>query len=214
MHKLRILPCLLVLVVAVTNCKEEEAPVIVAPPPPTPREIADEIMAQLGLDAPIPRAGIKLPPGTAQTFLNQVRQQMSRHSTTPDGKEALKMVSRQVDQRIRATEEIEAWDFVVVLTEVHVILNPGSQKFVRLREDAEIQLRKPVVDVLLLWQKDGKWTARLKFSLPLTGEEYTKSLRLDEDFEGIKLRDFVANGRGVELEYLETGEIFLVMALN
>jgi len=116
-----------------------------------------------------------------------------------------------VDQRIPRMEDNELWDFVVVLCDVHEVFKPGSTRFARVRETAEIELRKPKITVSGIHEKDGQVTAILKFYLPLSGETYSERPRIGEVFHGMKFVDVVGNNRGVEMEYLETGELIKFM---
>lgn len=210
MQRIWIFPILLGASILMTACeKEEETPEIVEPPPPTPAEIAQRIISELSLDAPIPPPGASVPPGAAAQWLSKVQSTVASNSATEDGQEALGIVSRRLDQRVRTMEDNEMWDSVVILCEGHTIFNPGSTRFARTREVAEIELRKPKIKVMFIVKNENidKITGRLSFYLPLTGETYQESMRLGEERHGCKLVAFINNEKGVELEYLETGEL-------
>ncbi len=206
---------LFALPLAVTGCEEEEPETIVEePPPPTPQEIAAQIMAEAQLLAPIPPKGATLPPGAGQAFLNQMRGIYTLHQATPEGQEALKEVGRKIDERLQAVEANELWDFVLVLCDVHMVFNPGSTRFDRSRQNAQVQLRKPKITLKGIYGDGGRVTAMMDFYMPLTLETFKEEMRPGEEKHGMKFIKVIGNNSGVEMEYLETRERSKVMVRN
>lgn len=211
MRRLTVL--LAVLLIAIAGCEkeEEEEPLVEEAPPPSPQEIAQKIIRELDLTAPIPPPEWNMPKEVIPGYLSAFRSARSQHSSTMEGKEALRIVSRAVDKRLNRMEEAEHWDAILLLCDVHEILNPGSTKFNLSREKAEVELRKPRVTVKGIMEAAGQKVAFLHYYLPLTGERFDERVRVGEEFYGLRLLNIIGMDRGVRLEYLETGESFEVL---
>ena len=193
-----------------TGCEEEEPdePVIEAPPPPTPEEVAQQIRQTTGLNAPPPPAGAVMPPGAGQQFISAVQAAKTQHQATEEGKAALKMVSQDLDNRIKTFEQNEMWDFVIVGIDAYEILQ-GPGKYSRLRTEAEIELRKPRVTLKGIIDVNGTPTALMELYMPLSGQRITgERMALGERKHGIKFNRVIGNFRGAEFIYEETQDPF------
>lgn len=211
-------PALLLVVVclAIAGCSEppppepEEPP---PPPPPTPEEIADKIIADLGLNEPLPAPGSRMNQQASDKFKKLVQQSKTQHSATPEGKRALQIVSQKLDQRIRALENTGLWEHALTHIQGHKILNPGSSKWDATQELAMAEMRKPRVEVIgfLYDGTTGQNMAILEFYLPIRKETHEHRVRVGEEFYGLKLERIIGNNQGVTLEYQETGQSFDVL---
>ncbi len=181
------------------------------PPPPTPEEIAKRAMTDLGLDAPLPPRGQRLPPAQRGTIVSQFEQQKNTLSKTPEGQAALEIIKRKTDDRIQALYGAEMWEHVVVYTDAYARLDPASKKFDDMRAKAEIELRKPRITVTGLPQVNGHQVAMLSFYIPLTSETHKETLSVGEEMYGVKFLGVFGENRGVRLEYLETGERYVAL---
>ena len=184
------------------------------PPPPTPQEIADKIMTTLQLNQPLPALGSTMPKQASTSFLNAIRNAKSQHSANPVGKQALQIVSQQLDSRLRALENNQLWEHALTYCDAHLVLNPDSHKFDRTREKAVAELRKPRVTIRGFYT-DGNTNQTavfMDFYLPITKESHREQVRVGEEFYGLKLVAIIGNNQGVTMEYLETGEATDVLA--
>jgi len=179
------------------------------PLPPTPEEVAQQIIAQAQLNAPMPRKGSSLPPAVRQTILDLLRREKNRLKGTEDGDRTLEIVEAKVDERVRQYERAELWEYVITMTDAHLIFNPGSVKFNHTRDKALIELRKPRVTVTGIPNFNGRKVAMLRIYLPLTSQTFSEKMSIGEEMHGIRFLDIFGNDRGVRLEYLETGERFI-----
>lgn len=184
-----------------------------APQQLSPQQIAQKIISDAELDAALPPPGSTLPPGMAQTFLNKLQQVVTQHSATEEGQEALDIVSRRIESRVREVERAKLWHYVLVYADAHRILNPGSTKFNRQREKAQIELRRPTVQVQGFVEDglSGQTIAFVDIHLPLQDLMYSERMRVGEEIHGVKLVDIIGNNRGVVMEFLESGETFEVL---
>ena len=180
-----------------------------APPPPTPEEIASQIIADAQLDAPVPSKGSSLPPAVRQNILDLLRRANMNYSGTEDGKRALAIVSRKIDERVNTYERAQLWEHVLTYTDAHLIFNKGSKRFNHIRDRAIVELQKPRVTVRGLPEADGQQIAMLSIYMPMTSETYFERLAIGEEMHGIKVLNVFGEDRGVRLEYLKTGERYI-----
>ena len=78
-------------------------------------------------------------------MLGIARTQKVQLSTTEDGQRALALVLAKVDSKVRQTYNNELWSFVMVYSDIHGILNPGSNKFNVERVRSIAELKRPRV---------------------------------------------------------------------
>lgn len=191
--------------------EEEEAPP--PPPPPTPEEIAAKIVNDLGLDGPVPGPGSSIQASEAQRLLEITKQQNVQLSATEDGKRSLAIVSNKIDSRIRACFNNEAWSHVLAYSEMHLVLEPGSVKFLNERTKAIAELKKPKVTLkgILNDPSTNRQIANLEIFLPLENRTVSETMTLGDQMYGLKFTEVVGNNQGVVFEYLETGDFFEVL---
>lgn len=198
--------------VALSGCEDQaarERADLEQPPPPSPEEVAQKIIADAQLNKPMPAPNSSLPPAARQTILDLLRREKNRLQGTEDGDQALAIVARKVDQRIRRYERAELWEHVLTLTDAHLIFKPGSSKFNHTREKALTELRKPRVTVRGLPDFGGQRIAMLSFYLPMTNQTFIEHMAIGEEMHGVRLLGVFGEDRGVRMEYLETGERFI-----
>jgi hypothetical protein len=207
----------LILTILFVGCSGESEPALTdappPPPPPTPQEMATEIVKSINLDAPPPPPGSKFPPAEADKIKNVIKQKKTALSTTEDGKRALAMVSRRIDQKLRTFEQSQLWEHVLVFSELHTILNPGSKKFVEVQQRAVAELQRPEVTVkgFVSDGNSGQKIAFLDIYLPLEGETINDRMRIGEEKYGIKFVEVIGRDQGVLFEYMATGDTFEVL---
>ena len=180
-----------------------------APPPPTPDQVAQQIISDAQLEGPMPPPGSPLPLAVRQNILDLLRRERSRLSGTEEGNRALAIVSRKIDERVRAYEQAELWEHVLTYTDAHLIFNRDSKRFNHVRDKALTELRKPRVTVRGLPEAKGHKVAMLSIYLPMTSETFFERMGIGEEMHGIKLLSIFGEDRGVRLEYLKTGERYI-----
>jgi len=212
MHLLRrSLPILMLMLIAltggVTGCAPKEPPKKAEPPPPpppTPEELAAKIIADSGLNDPLPAAGTGFPSEAADKLKKAMSGARRNHKDTPEGQRVLQIVNQQVDQRIRALEGALAWEHTLGTIEGFEALNPGSPKWSTSKERALIELQKPKVKIIGFMQD----AAILEFYLPITKQTDKQRVRPGEEFHDVTLVEVIGNNQGVRLRYGATGETF------
>jgi hypothetical protein len=196
--------------------EEKEKAAAEAPPPPEPptaAQIVQEIVNAGQLDSPIPAEGTVIPADAAAQYKGIFQQQKSKHQNTPEGKEALNIVTRKVEKRIRQMEMAKAWEPLLLLTQVYDILVPGSQKFARQTNLAVAELQKPQITIkgIVRDGTTGIKIALLDLYLPSEKETVNDRIRVGEEKYGVKLQEVIGNDQGLLFEYRKTGETFEVL---
>jgi hypothetical protein len=202
------------IVVAVQACGPREPPEPEAPPPPpppTPEQIAEKIITELGLNAPLPPAGATQTVDEAQAFKTGIQRARGSNSSTPEGKRALQIVSSRLDQRIQALESNRLWEHTLTGIEGYEVLNPGSPKWSTTKEVAIAEMKKPKVTIVGFMASHGQDAAVLEFYLPVQKTTERKQVRVGEEFFGLTLVEIIGDNQGVRLEYGETGQTFDVL---
>ena len=210
-----LLLAVLVAMVALSGCEDQaalrraERKTQEQPPPPSPEEIAQKIIADAQLNAPVPEEGSSLPPSVRQTMLDLLRREKNRLQGTEDGDQALAIVARKVDDRLRQYERAELWEHVLALSDAHLIFKPGSRQFNHTRDKALTELRKPRVTVKGLPEFGGPKIAILSFYLPMTHVTHPARMAFAAEKYTVRRPGGFGEDRGVRMEYLETGERFI-----
>ena len=191
--------------------KEDDAPP--PPPPPTPEQVAVKIVDDLQLNAPNPPIGTKIDPGVAGNMLGIATTQKVQLSATEDGQRALAIVSLKVDSKVRQTYNNELWSFVLVYSDIHGILNPGSNKFNAERIRSIAELKRPIVVIkgILHDAATNRTTAQLQLTFPLEGRTITESMKQGDVLHGLRFVNVIGSSQGIVFEYVETGEAFDVL---
>ena len=99
--------------------------------------------------------------------------------------------------------------------DVYDALNPGAIKYNRLRNMAELQMRKPRVDLKGFFSDggtDGTVYALVEITDPVQDKVHKENMREGEEMHGLRFHRIIGNQRGVEFEYLAIpGDFFEVM---
>lgn len=204
-----ILPVLALLFVSCGEKEDEVAePVAVQPRILTAQEISQEIIAEASLSGAGPPPGTILSPARGSALMSTLRSAKTRHASAENGKEAFKIVSRSIQTKIETLEGKELWEHVLIHTDAYDIFNAGSTRFDRLREKANIELRKPKVTIKAMINANGPLTVIAEFYLPLTKEVKKERIRVGEIMHGLKFVSVIGNNAGATFTYLETNEDF------
>lgn len=177
------------------------------PPPPSAQEIAQQILTDAQLTMPLPARGSRVARVERDTLLRKLQEAKRLHSGAEEGREALRIVERKVEERIRASADAKLWEHAMMYIDAYEIFNPDSTKFRLTRERALQQLRKPIVTVRGLPYVEGRKVALLSFYMPLSHRTESVQLQIGDELYGMKLLGIVGEDRGVDLRYLETGEV-------
>ncbi len=216
MSKKYLAVCLVLLVlVAVTACQPPPPPPPPTPPPPpepTPDQHADNARKTLGPllgDAP-------LPPGQAalDSLVSGFGGIKAQLSATENGRGGLAIIQRDIEDTIKKMRDAGRWRKVKVLCDVYKVLQPASDRYVKLSRDAEMMMAKPDVLVTGFVHTGGDLYAFMEVKDPITGSKETFKVREGEEFyrpakigampnssELLRLVRIIGNQQEIEIEY-------------
>ncbi|MFO7775819.1 MAG: hypothetical protein R6W89_08485, partial [Candidatus Hydrogenedentota bacterium] len=119
------------------EAEEEEDDDEEEPPPPTAGEI-ERALVQIWEPT-----SLEIDEGRREELLEEVRQTRAEYQATPHGPEGIQRAIRDLEDRVRRAEEQELWSWVIFAVQALKTLDHGHSRFHRLRERAEIQMRRP-----------------------------------------------------------------------
>jgi len=205
-----------ILLLAVAACGDKPPPkpdptVVV---PPTPQEVAQTIIADGFFDLATPPRGKRLTTTRAQHVKKTASSAFRTHGSTPEGKEALDIVARQIDSQVSGALQNELWDFVILYCEAYEALKPGSPRYTTTKAEAEIELRKPVLSKLQIITDidSGLTTILVDVLMPFEGVVFeNQRLYVGDEYPNLRLKVVaVLNGKAIRVQYLETGDEWVV----
>ncbi|MBI4556849.1 MAG: hypothetical protein HY706_04635 [Candidatus Hydrogenedentes bacterium] len=202
---------------ALSGCqKKEEAKKPAEPsqakPEPTPEEIAMELRAAFQPVAAFVDTGGAIPQELKDQALSQLRTGKAKHQGTANGKKALAKIGDECEDKIKQASEAKLWYKVLLYCEALETLEPSNTVFVRYRDRATKEINKPRVTVkgIITDETTGSTNVSLQIYDPPTGKTETIWMREGEEHKKLRLIRIIGVNRGVEMEYLETGDKFEV----
>jgi len=207
------LMCTLVLL----GCAKEPPPPETPPPPPepTPEEIAADIRKNLEPMERVFNGGGEYDISTKDAMIGALTTARSTNQVKENGRQAIAMVSHDIEEIVRKARDKRRWRMVLVAIEAYDALQPGGEKFNRIKELALLQVNRPKVQVQGFFEDkeaNNQVYAFLEVFDPATGATSRVRVREGEEFNGLKFTRIVGDLQGVELEYLAIpGELFEVL---
>ena len=190
-----------------------------APPPPPPNQPPPEPPAEQPdgaiksylyprlNDGPIDLNTIPSMVGTAGTI-------RASKSVTDNGRQALNMLIRDVEDSIRKNREANKWRKVKAGCLVFEALQPGSDRYAKIKQEANLMLARPKVEVTGFMESGSDTFIFLATTNNLTGEKKTFKVREGEEFYAppkigdepntqnlLRVVRIIGNKQAVELEY-------------
>lgn len=204
--------CILVLVACSAPAPPPPAPENVPPPEPTPEELAAKIRPALQpLEAVLAQgktaAGKSF--GLSDDMRNKVvedlKQAKQSNQGTDNGKEALKMVSHDLEEIAHKARDQERFALVLGAIAGLEVLGPIGETTTRLKERAELEVTTPRVELTGFF--DDKATnetyAFLRVTLKPSEELKEVRVRKGEEFCNCRFVDFMGDKKGIIVEYLK-----------
>jgi len=184
-----------------------------APEEPTPEAIAAQIRPALEpyrrlLRQKIGPGGTGAADGLSGGDQKRVREELKaakqKFQHTENGKQAIRMVTHDVEEMIRNARDQSRWRIVKECIETWRILSPGSPKMDRIEERADLHLRQPRVFVKGFFddEETGDTYVFLEVTERPSKKRHDLRARVGDVFFHVRLLDIVGDNKGVKLEYL------------
>ncbi len=197
------------------GCQQEPPP---PPPPPEnlpPPEPSPEqhyanmksALAQIFAEGPISLEAGAAAAGTMTGLKSQM-------SATDNGRAALGMLQKDVEEGIKSNREGKRYRKVKAFCDVYKVLQPGSDRYAKVEREAEMMLAKPEVSVTGFVQSGSEIYVFCEVTDPVSGSKETFKIREGEEFykpekigqepnksEVLRLVRIVGNQQAVEVEY-------------
>ncbi len=179
------------------------------PPEPTAEELYQRAKSLLG---GLLTSGVDAPPDhQIQDILNQVQARRPELALSENGRNAIQMVARDVDNMIRESRDEERWRKVKALCMAYMALRPGDERLASVMEQAEAMMNLPRITVTGFVELDGDLYAFIELFDPKTGEMTAYRRREGEEFHDVmRLVRIIGNQQAVEVEYLPVRHVWQV----
>jgi len=180
------------------------------PPEPTPEQQYGEIKTSLSPlfnEGPMDLSMIPSLVSTAGTI-------KASKSVTENGRQALNMLIRDVEECIRKNKEANKWRKVKAGCLVFEALQPGSDRYAKTKQEADLMLARPNVEVTGIMESGNDTFIFLTTTDNLTGEKKTYKVREGEEFYApakvgdapntqnlLRVVRIIGNKQAVEIEY-------------
>ena len=184
-----------------------------APPEPSPEEIAGKIRTEALAPVVAAMALGKISPQVRTKLVDDLTKARSANQATENGKKALNLISSELENVVNKAKAEGKWDVVLAGVAGYEVFNPDSAGMKRVKEQAEIQGKKPIVTLkgFMSEKKDNRVYAFLSVEDPMTGTKKDVQVAEGEEFEGLRFNKVIGDQRGIELEYLAIpGDMFEV----
>jgi hypothetical protein len=199
---------------ALTGCTEPAPPPPPEnqpPPPPTADEIYREIKPKI---QPLWRAmggGPKLTETDAEQVVNDLRPLKAKHTATENGQEALGRIEDDIADLVRQARDQEKWGTILGGIMAYEVLQPGNERFARLKERAELMSTIPAVFVRGFVRVEEEEYVFLEVIDSKANLSETYKVREQEEFhEVLRLVRIIGNNQKVEILYIPANYTFEV----
>ena len=223
-------------VVAMTGCEgdysvKKAPPKTTTPPAPPAPPSADQMISEAVQSL---RALDIIPPGVPIQFwwsdedrarVNEaLRAWKQRTESTPNGKEAIRKLTRDLDARLTPAREAQNPAVVLLLCDFIDILDPGNGRAQRHREWATLYNNMPRIEIVgwmgshpddedkpsekdpLEREVEDVTVAFCHVSIPETRKIESIQVREGDEFNGYEFLEIIGRNRGMRLRYLPTGD--------
>ncbi|HPO15659.1 MAG TPA: hypothetical protein PLI09_19615 [Candidatus Hydrogenedentes bacterium] len=207
----------LIAAVAITGCTPKAPepapkPENLPPPDPTPEEYFNKDLKPI-LDVLSRQAngGAPLQPAEKDEAVGKVGSAKSRCSATENGRQALVRMKGAIEDLVKKGRDGNMWLVVKGCCQVYSALQPGSDRYVKLEQRAELMLKRPVVKVQGFFNIDGQIYAFLQVTDPGAAKPESCKVREGDEFHGVlKLVRIIGDRQSVEILYIPVNDTWIV----
>lgn len=207
-----LLPLLLVcLLGTIPGCNKPEPPPPpenLPPPPPTTDQIYSEIKPSIQL-LYRPFNGDGLSDAEINQTAEALRPLKAKHTATENGREALGRLEEDIADIIRQARDTTRWKVLEAAILAYEVLEPGNNRFARLKEQAQLMNQIPKSYVRGFVNVDNEEYVFIEVEDRKTGKRETYKVREQEEFADVfRLVRIIGNNQKVEILYIPANYTF------
>lgn len=189
-----------------------------APPPPPPEPevppelTKEEYYGQLRtMMGPLLQSGIVAPDdSTIPGLINQLQGKKMTLMLTENGRGALEMITRDIEESIRVARQEERWRKLSILCRVFKVFQPDNNKYTKTQEYADLMVKRPVLTITGFMELDNELYVFVDAFDPTLGTVFRYKVREGDEFHKpdyfrtnmLRLVKIIGNQQSVEVEYL------------
>ena len=200
--KLWVLLCLsLVLIAACAPEPPPPPPEPEIPPEPSPEEYRQQLRGIMG---PMVQSGVAAQPDTmVPGILDQLQGRKLQLMATENGRTAIQMITRDIEENIRVAREEERWRKISALCRAFRVFQPDNTRYEKQREYADLMVTRPNLMVTGFMELDNELYVFIDLFDPTDGKTTAYRVREGEEFHGnMRLVRIIGNQHSVEVEFL------------
>ncbi len=196
------------------EAKKPEPPPAEVPPEPTPQEIFNnELQPILSLLWGPLRGGPVYDDAQRAEAIAKLGPLKAKHSATENGRIALSNFTREIEALIREARNANRWRLVKGGCMAYAVMQPGSDRYQKLEERADLMLARPRVAIRGFFDTNGELYVFLEVTDPVTGETTNYRVREGEEFHGVlRLVRIVGRNKAAEILYIPVNDTWEVLA--
>ncbi|NLO34235.1 MAG: hypothetical protein GX117_12940 [Candidatus Hydrogenedentes bacterium] len=171
------------------------------PPEPTPAEYHQQLRSVMG---DLLMSGIAAPHDSLiPDMITQLQGRRTQLLTTDNGREALNMITRDVDAALKVSRDEERWRKIAILCRIYMVFQPDNNRYEKTREYAELMLKRPILTVTGFIELDNDLYVFIDLFDPNDGEVTAYRVREGEEFLNVmRIVKIIGNQQAIEVEYL------------
>ncbi len=207
----------LIAAVAFTGCnakepepqpKAENAP----PPPPTAAELyGKELKPVLDVLKRQVDGGAPLQPLEKDAAVDKLKSAVRTLNAQENGPEALTKLKGEIEDLVKKGRDGNLWMVVKGCCQAYVALQPGSDRYMKLEQRADLMLKRPTVQVKGFFNIDSQIYAFLLVTDPGAPKPESYKVREGEEFHGVlRLVRIIGDQQSVEILYIPVNDTWVV----
>ncbi len=211
MRQLAVSIAMIALLLSACKSEPEVAPEDAPPPPPT----AEELYAQLRqpVDPMFGSVAANTPFSNAQrkAAVDGLRANRARMGMEPNGPEAFKRITTDLEDLIKRAKTAENWRVVKGGIESYKIFQPADKRWDKDEEYADLILARPTVVVAGFFELDGEPVVFLDVTEADSNKKTSYKIREGEDFhEVLQLVRIIGRRESIEMLYKPVNQTWVV----
>ncbi len=215
--------CLVLLAaVIVVGCTKEPEPQPkpenLPPPEPTPQEIySGKLKPAVEVFWRPMKGGATLSVAEKDQAIQQLTSLKSENAAKDNGRQALSMLQKDIEELLKTARTENRWIVVKACCQAYSILQPGSDRYAKLEQRADLMLKRPSVTVRGFFQvgSGSELYAFLDVTERDTGKVTNYKVREGEEFHGVlQLVRIIGDQQSVEILYIPVNDTWIVKGVG